>query len=97
MFTRRRAHGRLGGAEELAYASILEDGIPSGSPARTSARHLQPPARRVPRRRHRRALRALCSVPAAGDGRFEVHNSPLTENATIGFEFGYNVQAPAGW
>ena len=26
---------------------------------------------------------------------FEVHNSPLTENATVGFEFGYNVQEPA--
>jgi len=26
---------------------------------------------------------------------FEIHNSPLSENATVGFEFGYNVQAPA--
>ena len=25
---------------------------------------------------------------------FEIRNSPLTENATIGFEFGYNVQEP---
>ena len=25
---------------------------------------------------------------------FEIHNSPLSENATIGFEYGYNVQAP---
>jgi 2-oxoglutarate dehydrogenase E1 component len=25
---------------------------------------------------------------------FEVHNSPLSENAAIGFEFGYNVQEP---
>ena len=25
---------------------------------------------------------------------FEIHNSPLTENATIGFEFGYNMQEP---
>ena len=25
---------------------------------------------------------------------FEIHNSPLTENATIGFEFGYNIQEP---
>lgn len=25
---------------------------------------------------------------------FEIHNSPLTENATIGFEYGYNIQAP---
>ena len=25
---------------------------------------------------------------------FEIHNSPLSENATVGFEFGYNVQEP---
>ena len=25
---------------------------------------------------------------------FEIYNSPLTECATIGFEFGYNLQAP---
>ena len=26
---------------------------------------------------------------------FEVHNSPLTENAVIGFEYGYNIQEPS--
>ena len=26
---------------------------------------------------------------------FEIHNSPLTENALIGFEFGYNIQEPS--
>ena len=25
---------------------------------------------------------------------FEIHNSPLTENAALGFEFGYNIQEP---
>ena len=25
---------------------------------------------------------------------FEIHNSPLSENATVGFEFGYNMQEP---
>ena len=25
---------------------------------------------------------------------FEIHNSPLSENAAIGFEFGYNVYEP---
>ena len=25
---------------------------------------------------------------------FEIHNSPLSENAAVGFEYGYNVQAP---
>ena len=26
---------------------------------------------------------------------FEIHNSPLTENAVLGFEYGYNVQEPS--
>ncbi|MCZ7673051.1 MAG: hypothetical protein M5U34_40995 [Chloroflexi bacterium] len=25
---------------------------------------------------------------------FEIRNSPLSENSTIGFEYGYNIQAP---
>jgi 2-oxoglutarate dehydrogenase E1 component len=35
-------------------------------------------------------LQALSQAKAA----FEIHNSPLTEAATIGFEYGYNVQNP---
>ena len=36
-------------------------------------------------------LQALPQATAA----FEIHNSPLTENAVIGFEYGYNIQEPA--
>ena len=25
---------------------------------------------------------------------FEIHNSPLSENAAVGFELGYNIQEP---
>ena len=35
-------------------------------------------------------LQALPQAQAS----FEIHNSPLSENAAIGFEYGYNVQAP---
>ena len=35
-------------------------------------------------------LQALPQAKAA----FEIRNSPLSENATVGFEFGYNVQEP---
>jgi 2-oxoglutarate dehydrogenase E1 component len=35
----------------------------------------------------------LQSIPQARAS-FEIHNSPLTENATIGFELGYNLQDP---
>jgi len=81
-------------AEELAYASILADGIPirlTGEDVQRgtfSHRHaafrdqdtgaLDIPLQRLPQAR----------------ASFEIHNSPLSENATIGFEYGYNVQAP---
>ncbi len=81
-------------AEELAFASIVEDGIPvrlTGEDVERgtfSHRHAvlhdaRTGARHVP-------LQALSRAKAT----FELHNSPLTENATVGFEFGYNVQAP---
>lgn len=35
----------------------------------------------------------LCTLPGA-KGRFEVHNSPLSEFAVLGFEFGYSLAAP---
>ena len=35
----------------------------------------------------------LQSLPQARAA-FEIHNSPLTENALVGFEYGYNIQEP---
>jgi len=81
-------------AEELAYASILADGIAirlTGEDVERgtfSHRHAVyhdavTGAEFVP-------LQAIPSARAA----FEIHNSPLTENATVGFEFGYNIQEP---
>jgi 2-oxoglutarate dehydrogenase E1 component len=82
-------------AEELAYASILSDGVSirlTGEDVQRgtfSHRHavLHDPetgAQFTP-------LQAIPQARAA----FEARNSPLTENATIGFEFGYNVQEPS--
>lgn len=82
-------------AEELALASILEDGIAirlTGEDAERgtfSHRHAvlhdaTSGTRHVP-------LQALPQARAA----FEVRNSPLSENAALGFEYGYNVQAPS--
>jgi len=81
-------------AEELAFASILADGIPvrlTGEDVGRgtfSHRHaiftdVQSNARYVP-------LQHLPQARAA----FEVYNTALSEEAVIGFEFGYNVQAP---
>jgi len=81
-------------AEELALASILADGIP----VRLTGQDV---ARGTFSQRH-------CVLFDASDGRpmaplqsiasaraaCEIINSPLSENAAIGFEYGYNIQAP---
>src|SRR5579863_3402226 len=81
-------------AEELAWASILQDGIAirvTGQDVERgtfSQRHavfhdVKTGGRFIP-------LQVLPQARAA----FEVCNSPLSENACLGFEYGYNVQAP---
>jgi 2-oxoglutarate dehydrogenase E1 component len=81
-------------AEELALASILADGTSirfTGEDVERgtfSHRHAvyhdaETGATHVP-------LQRLPQARAA----FEICNSPLTENALIGFEFGYNIQEP---
>ena len=81
-------------AEELAFASILEDGTPirlTGEDVERgtfSQRHAvlhdaESGDTLVP-------LQSLAQAKAS----FEIHNSPLSENAAVGFEFGYSVQSP---
>ena len=82
-------------AEDLAYASILSDGTSirlTGEDVERgtfSHRHavLHDPATGATYT----PLQALPQARAA----FEIHNSPLTELATIGYEFGYSVQEPS--
>ena len=81
-------------AEELAFATILADG--------TSIRFTGQDAERGTFS-HRHAVlhdfntgeiyTPLQNIPQA-KAAFEILNSPLTENACIGFEYGYNIQAP---
>jgi len=82
-------------AEELALASILSDG--------TSIRMTGEDVERGTFS-HRHAVyhdvqTGLAHVPLQtlpqGRAAFEIHNSPLTENAVLGFEYGYNVQEPS--
>jgi 2-oxoglutarate dehydrogenase E1 component len=84
-----------GTAEELALASILADGTAirmSGEDVRRgtfSQRHavfydIENGDTYIP-------LQSL----ARGKASFEIINTPLTENATIGFDFGYNIQNPS--
>ena len=82
-------------AEELAFATILADGTPirlTGEDVERgtfSQRHAvfhdaNTGKQFIPLQEFRHARASL-----------EIHNSPLTENGLIGFEFGYNVQEPA--
>jgi 2-oxoglutarate dehydrogenase E1 component len=83
-----------GHAEALAFASLLEDGIPirlSGQDTERgtfSHRHavLHDP---VTGETHT-PLEALASAAAS----FEIYNSPLSEFAAVGFEHGYSIAAP---
>lgn len=81
-------------AEHLALASILADGIAVRLTGEDVERGTFS---------HRHAVLSdaetgevhvpLQTIPKARAA-FEVHNSPLSEVATIGFEYGYNIQAP---
>jgi 2-oxoglutarate dehydrogenase E1 component len=82
-------------AEELAMASILSDGISirmTGEDVeRGTFSHRHAVLHNVETGRTHVPLQALPQARA----RFEVHNSPLTENAVVGFEYGYNIQEPS--
>ncbi len=81
-------------AEMLAFSSILEEGIPirfTGQDTERgtfSHRHLT-----LHDIRNGSVFTPLESLDVA-KASFEAYNSPLTENAAIGFEYGYNVQEP---
>jgi 2-oxoglutarate decarboxylase len=81
-------------AESLAFASLLVDGVPLRLTGQDtvrgtfSQRHLalhdaETGEAYVP-------LHHLASAKAP----FELHNSPLSEYAALGFEYGYSVEAP---
>src|SRR4029453_4888376 len=83
-----------GQAEALAFASLLEDGIPirlSGQDTERgtfSHRHLvlhDPETGET--------VAPIQHLPG-GNASFEVYNSPLSEFAALGFEYGYSVSAP---
>jgi 2-oxoglutarate dehydrogenase E1 component len=81
-------------AEELAFASILAD----GTPIRFTGEDVE---RGTFSHRHavfHDAETGFQFVPLQdfpqARASFEIHNSALSENAAIGFEFGYNIQEP---
>jgi 2-oxoglutarate dehydrogenase E1 component len=81
-------------AEELAFATILEEGIPIRLTGQDTIRGTFSQRHAIfYDARTNQAYVPLQELPQASAS-FEVVNSPLSEAAAIGFEFGYNVIAP---
>lgn len=80
-------------AEELAFASILADGIPIRLTGQDAERGTYTQRHAVFHDVETGEIFVpLHSIPQV-KASFEVRNSPLSENAAIGFEYGYNVQS----
>jgi 2-oxoglutarate dehydrogenase E1 component len=82
-------------AEDLAFASILADGtsirLTGEDVERGTFSHRHAVLHDVKTGGIHVPLQALPQAKAA----FEIHNSALSENAVLGFEYGYSVQAPS--
>jgi 2-oxoglutarate dehydrogenase E1 component len=82
-------------AEELSFASILADGVSirlTGEDVeRGTFSHRHAVLHDANDGKVHVPLQSLPQARAA----FEIHNSPLSENAVVGFEYGYNIQEPA--
>jgi len=81
-------------AEDLALASILADGIAVRLTGEDAARGTFSQRHAVLHDVETGASFAPLQHLPLAKAPFEVRNSPLTENAALGFEYGYNVQAP---
>lgn len=96
---RRDALGEQGGidwahAENLAFASLLTE----GTPIRLTGQDVE---RGTFSQRHlvlhdHKTGRSICPVQSLPGALapFELHNSPLSEQACLGFEYGYSAEAP---
>jgi 2-oxoglutarate dehydrogenase E1 component len=81
-------------AEELAFASILHDGIPIRLTGEDSARGTFSQRHAVFYDVETGEPHAPLGTFAQANASFQVLNSPLSEAGAVGFEVGYNVQAP---
>jgi hypothetical protein len=90
---RERGRFRLGPGRvaRVCVTAVRRHADPADRPGH-AARHVLAPARRLPRREDERDVRP---DPASPDARasFEIYNSPLSEYACLGFEYGYAVEA----
>lgn len=83
-----------GTAEELAFATILTEGIPIRLTGQDVERGTFSHRHAVFHEAHSDNVFIPLQNFEQSRATFEVINSPLSENATIGFEFGYSIMAP---
>jgi 2-oxoglutarate dehydrogenase E1 component len=81
-------------AEELAFAAILQDGIPIRLTGQDTERGTFSQRHAVFHDENNNQTHIPLQSFPNSNASFEVVNSPLSEAAALGFEFGYNVQAP---
>ncbi|MFP3948021.1 MAG: 2-oxoglutarate dehydrogenase E1 component [Longimicrobiales bacterium] len=78
-------------AETLAFGSLLREGVPVRLTGQDSERGTFSQRHLV--LHDVKAGEKTIPLENAGDARFEIYNSPLTETAVLGFEYGYEVGA----
>ena len=83
-----------GQAETLAFASVLADGIPIRLSGQDSERGTFSHRHAVLHDQRSGAVYIPLRHLAQAKGTFSIFNSPLTESAVLGFEYGYSVHAP---
>ncbi len=83
-----------GQAESLAFASLLVEGIPVRLSGQDSERGTFSHRHLVFHDANTDERYAPIQHLDAATASFEVHNSPLSEYAAVGFEYGYSVAAP---
>ena len=83
-----------GHAESLAFASLLVEGIPIRLTGQDTERGTFSHRHLVLHDAETGAQHAPIKHLADASASFEVYNSPLSEYAALGFEYGYSVTAP---
>jgi 2-oxoglutarate dehydrogenase E1 component len=83
-----------GTAEELAFASILADGVPIRLTGQDVERGTFSQRLAVYHDADRGNTHIPLQTLPQARAAFEIHNSPLSEAAAVGFEYGYNIAAP---
>ncbi|HYM51135.1 MAG TPA: multifunctional oxoglutarate decarboxylase/oxoglutarate dehydrogenase thiamine pyrophosphate-binding subunit/dihydrolipoyllysine-residue succinyltransferase subunit [Candidatus Limnocylindrales bacterium] len=81
-------------AEELAFASLITGGIPVRLAGQDTERGTFSQRHMVFHDPNTGARWAPIQHLVGASATFELHNSPLSEYAALGFEYGYSTQAP---